>query len=124
MFECIACGHENPDTAIVCEKCGSDLEQQGHYWETSAPPGTEEGEADERLPSDPFTPLILSIIMTATCCLPMGIAGIIFSAFAMQAKFADNREMWRAMISYAEMCLVIGVVGAILAAVVAIPILM
>lgn len=49
------------------------------------PPSTP-GDLQAGQPVNATTPLILSIVCTVLCCLPLGIVGIVFSAMAMSAN--------------------------------------
>jgi hypothetical protein len=64
MF-CPSCGTENDDNAYRCVKCGIVLQQAAG---PSAPP--------QRVPNY----LVQSILVTLFCCLPLGIAAIVYSA--------------------------------------------
>src|SRR3954462_691920 len=59
MF-CQACGAANTDNAFRCVSCGQQLQQ--------APPVKIENN------------LVLAIVVTALCCMPFGIVGIVYAA--------------------------------------------
>ncbi len=61
MF-CSRCGHAVEDGAAVCPRCGSQM------------PGAQAG--GEQVPSH----LVLSILVTLFCCMPLGVAAIVYSA--------------------------------------------
>ncbi len=61
MF-CSRCGHAVEDGAAVCPRCGSQM------------PGAQAG--GEQVPSH----LVLSILVTLFCCMPVGVAAIVYSA--------------------------------------------
>lgn len=107
MF-CSKCGAENEDAAYKCAKCGQDLKEV----ETASvsPP--------QNVPNY----LVWAILTTICCCLPPGIASIVYSA-QVNTKLAagdtlgaidssDKAKMW-AWISFG-LGLAINVIGAIL----------
>lgn len=83
MF-CQHCGHENPDTATVCQACG-----QAPTPFTSAnadagppplPPAPPPSQALGLAPGTVPNYLVWSILATLCCCLPGGIAAIVYSS--------------------------------------------
>ena len=70
MF-CRQCGTQNPDGAPSCTACGSAL--------TSNPYQTT-GAGSMPMSEKPKNYLVESILVTLCCCLPLGIAGIVFAA--------------------------------------------
>jgi uncharacterized membrane protein YvbJ len=70
MF-CRQCGTQNPDGAATCTACGAIL-ASNPYQATAA----------GQLPmgEKPKNYLVESILVTLCCCLPLGIAGIVFAA--------------------------------------------
>ena len=87
MF-CTKCGVENSDIHSQCQSCGAPLQQL---------PGT-------TTPVKINNWLVPAIIVTALCCLPFGIAGIIFAVqvngklqagdVAGAMKSAQMAKMW------------------------------
>jgi hypothetical protein len=65
MF-CPKCGQQNDDNAYKCVKCGEILQQAAPTG--ALPPGT--------VPNY----LVQAILVTIFCCLPFGIAAIVFAA--------------------------------------------
>ncbi len=51
---------------------------------------------------NPTTWLVLSILATMCCCLPFGIAGIVYSALAMGARDRGDLHGWRDNVSKAK----------------------
>lgn len=70
---CPSCGKKNEDNASQCVGCGGNL-----YNEAPAQPGI----APQQPGSRPDIPnyLVQSILVTLFCCLPCGIAAIVFAA--------------------------------------------
>ena len=64
MF-CRKCGTQNPDNTYRCVQCGEVLQAQA-----AVPPPA------QQIPNY----LVQSILVTAFCCLPLGIPAIVFSA--------------------------------------------
>ena len=75
---CSRCGARNDDYALVCVGCGSELQQAGApqvgvppraTYHVGVPPG-------RSVPNY----LVQAILVTLFCCLPFGIAAIVFAA--------------------------------------------
>ena len=86
MF-CPKCGAANDDFAASCHACGAALQSQQQSQPPQAPTNPIYGNpvppADTaKLSSSCTTYLVLSIIATVLCCLPLGIPGIVFAAKA------------------------------------------
>ncbi|MDR1964826.1 MAG: CD225/dispanin family protein, partial [Planctomycetaceae bacterium] len=100
-MNCVHCGTNLPDNATFCTACGSAVAVnppqtpfnqysptgQGNY----GAPGTY-GQPGDYRPPPPKIPnyLIWSIFSTICCCLPLGIAAIIFSVQSQSALTAGN----------------------------------
>ena len=67
MF-CVKCGTENDDNAYKCIKCGNVLQHVQQF--TEGIPG------ERQVPNY----LVQAILVTLFCCLPSGIAAIVFAA--------------------------------------------
>lgn len=67
MF-CVKCGTENDDNAYKCIKCGEVLQHVQQF--TAGIPG------ERQVPNY----LVQAILVTLFCCLPFGIAAIVFAA--------------------------------------------
>ena len=70
MF-CRMCGIQNPDGAPTCTACGAPL-ASNPYQTTNA--------GSMPMGEKPKNYLVESILVTLCCCLPLGIAGIVFAA--------------------------------------------
>lgn len=83
MF-CPSCGYENPAGAVACGNCAAAL---------PAAPGPSQMSAPAARPAlDPGGPkppnhLVWAILSTVLCCLPTGIAAIVFAA-QVDGKYA------------------------------------
>jgi len=56
-----------------------------------------------------MTWLIISVVEIITCCLPLGVAGLIFSILAMNDEKAGNIAEATAKLEKAKLCVLIGV---------------
>jgi len=70
MF-CPQCGTGNPEGAAVCTKCGASLVPA----QVVVPPGYSV-QPGQQIPNY----LVQSILVTLFCCLPLGIAAIVYAA--------------------------------------------
>lgn len=52
--------------------------------------------------------LVESILVTILCCLPLGVAGIVFAALAMGARDAGNMELAKQRAGTAKLLTLIG----------------
>lgn len=52
--------------------------------------------------------LVESILVTVLCCLPLGVAGIVFAALAMSARDSGNMELARQRAGTAKLLTLIG----------------
>ena len=85
-MHCPACGARNDDDAPFCVNCGQKLEAEESLPGGSPPyqrfggstyePFGDSGSHPQHVPNY----LILSILVTIFCCLPLGIVAIIFAA--------------------------------------------
>jgi hypothetical protein len=96
MF-CAQCGANNADNAIVCVQCGRNLQSAAVPLQATGvvmpPPGT-------TVPNY----LIFAILATVLCCLPTGIAAIVYAAqvngklqagdYAGAQTASNNAKMW------------------------------
>jgi hypothetical protein len=95
MF-CTQCGANNADNAIVCVQCGRNLQSTVPLQATGVvmpPPGT-------TVPNY----LVFAILATVFCCLPTGIAAIVYAAqvngklqagdYAGAQAASKNAKMW------------------------------
>jgi hypothetical protein len=94
MF-CTQCGANNADNAIVCVQCGRNLQSAVPLQATGVvlPPGT-------TVPNY----LVFAILATVFCCLPTGIAAIVYAAqvngklqagdYAGAQAASNNAKMW------------------------------
>ena len=97
MF-CPQCGANNPDNALVCTQCGRNLQP-------SAPP-TPLPMTGVVIPPGATVPnyLVFAILATVLCCLPTGIAAIVYAAqvngklqagdLAGAQTASKNAKMW------------------------------
>lgn len=74
MKYCPKCGNAVPDNASFCPKCGT------NFPDAAAPTPLSQNYQQPSVPPCPPTYLALSIIVTALCCLPFGIVGIVKSS--------------------------------------------
>lgn len=89
MF-CANCGKENAEHNTNCTSCGAPLHRSGHGHERPS----------ESVPNH----LVWAILATLFCCLPTGIAAIVYAAQVngkLEAgnvqgarKASDNAKMW------------------------------
>ncbi len=98
MIFCSQCGTSNTDDAILCTQCGHNLRAP---LETSPAGGIQPGyRAGGHVPNY----LVFAIVVTVLCCLPTGIAAIVYAA-QVNAKLAagdiagaqeasKNAKMW------------------------------
>jgi hypothetical protein len=96
MF-CAQCGANNADNAIVCVQCGKNLQSGTVPLQATGvvmpPPGT-------TVPNY----LVFAILATVLCCLPTGIAAIVYAAqvngklqagdYAGAQAASKNAKMW------------------------------
>jgi hypothetical protein len=92
MF-CHVCGHENPDNATSCGKCGATFVNP--YQAPAAQAG---------VPTKINNWLVPAILATLCCCLPFGIVSIVYAAqvnaklaggdVAGAMQSASNARMW------------------------------
>src|SRR5437867_2188534 len=93
MF-CTQCGTSNADNAIVCVRCGRNLQ---------APPSPIQG-AQPMPPPYVSNYLVFAILTTVLCCLPAGIPAIVYAAqvnsklqagdIAGATLASKNAKMW------------------------------
>jgi ribosomal protein L40E len=76
--QCQHCGMINPSDAARCGNCGQSLQGTGRLGTPS----------NEKVPNH----LIFSILVTFCCCMPIGVAAIIFSAQVNGKLEAGNVE--------------------------------
>src|SRR4051812_32519664 len=98
MF-CPQCGASNADAAAVCVQCGRNL-QPGVLSIPLPVTGTVVPPAGTTVPNH----LVFAILTTVLCCLPTGIAAIIYSAqvnaklqagdFAGAQTASNNAKIW------------------------------
>lgn len=83
MF-CPSCGHENPAGNAACSNCASALPMS-----SAPPPMTATASRPMLDPGGPKPPnhLVWAILATLLCCLPTGIAAIVFAA-QVDGKYA------------------------------------
>lgn len=74
MKYCPKCGNAVPEEASFCPKCGT------NFPDAAAPTPLSQNYQQPSVPPCPPTYLALSIIVTALCCLPFGIVGIVKSS--------------------------------------------
>lgn len=123
MPYCPNCGSENPEGARFCSNCGANTSSSG----TTPPPpppgggygGPQpgygvDGPAREAVPNY----LVQSILVTIFCCLPLGIAGIVFAAQANSKQAAGDHagalEAARKAKTFTIAAAVIGIVVGVL----------
>ncbi|MDR0961252.1 MAG: CD225/dispanin family protein [Mediterranea sp.] len=80
-MNCKKCGAEAPENAVVCSRCGANLQ------ETSS-------NANAQKPTETVPPsyLVVSILATLFCCLPFGIVGIVNAAKVESRFYAGDIE--------------------------------
>lgn len=97
MF-CPQCGTNNPDGVVTCTRCGRDFRTVMPTTPAAAiPPG---------YPAGVHVPnyLVFAILVTVLCCLPTGIAAIVYAAqvngklaagdIAGAQQASNNAKMW------------------------------
>ncbi|MCM1178020.1 MAG: CD225/dispanin family protein [Bacteroidales bacterium] len=77
---CKKCGAELPDRARYCTACGQDQQSSIPVQPVYTPE------------TQPDTYLILSIIVTVMCCVPFGVAGIVYASKVSSAWAAGQYE--------------------------------
>jgi hypothetical protein len=98
MIFCSQCGTSNADDAILCTQCGRNLRAP---IETSPAGGIQPGyKAGVNVPNY----LVFAIVVTVLCCLPTGIAAIVYAAqvngklaagdVAGAQEASKNAKMW------------------------------
>jgi len=98
MIFCSQCGTSNADDAILCAGCGRDLRAP---IDTSPAGGIQPGyQARVNVPNY----LVFAILVTVLCCLPTGIAAIVYAAqvngklaggdIAGAQQASKNAKMW------------------------------
>jgi uncharacterized membrane protein YvbJ len=95
MF-CTQCGANNPDSAAICAQCGRNLQAA-----LSAVPPASIGQMPR---VDVPNYLVFAILATVLCCLPTGIAAIVYAAqvnsklqagdLAGAQAASKNAKMW------------------------------
>ena len=112
MF-CPNCGAPNPDSASQCGSCGT-------YMNTTAPTPGPMAHAQPGYPAGPVAPvpnhLVVAILTTLFCCLPFGVASIVYASQVntklragdyVGAQVASQKAKTWAMVSF--ICGLIGV---------------
>lgn len=84
MKYCPKCGTAVREEASFCPKCGT------NFPDAAAPTPLSQNYQQPSVPPCPPTYLALSIIVTALCCLPFGIVGIIKSSNVSKEYAAGN----------------------------------
>jgi hypothetical protein len=79
---CRHCAAALNPAQVVCVSCGSAISTAGASRSVS---GSATIEASDKPPFDPTVLLILSIFQTLCCCMPAGVAGIVFSVLCSSA---------------------------------------
>jgi hypothetical protein len=114
---CSQCGASNADNAVICVQCGRQLNATVPVTPSAVyPPGTSPG---VNVPNN----LVFAILVTVLCCLPTGIAAIVYAAqvngklqagdIAGAQEASKNAKMW-CWISLGAgllVCVIYGVVG-------------
>ena len=83
MKFCPKCGNAVPDNASFCPKCGTNIpDTDSGTTPAQDPTPAPQTFTPQQPPMEPCPPtyLALSIIVTALCCLPFGIVGIVKSS--------------------------------------------
>jgi hypothetical protein len=75
MF-CTQCGANNPDSALICAQCGRNLQAVP----PAVPPASMAPMPRADVPIDVPNYLVFAILATVLCCLPTGIAAIVYAA--------------------------------------------
>ena len=93
MF-CPNCGAPNPDSASQCGSCGT-------YMNTTAPTPGPMAHAQPGYPAGPVAPvpnhLVVAILTTLFCCLPFGVASIVYaSQVNTKLQVGDYEGAWAA----------------------------
>jgi hypothetical protein len=99
MIFCSQCGLSNADDAILCAGCGRDLRAP---LETSPAGGIQPSGYQARASVPNY--LVFAILATVLCCLPTGIAAIVYAAqvngklaagdIAGAQQASKNAKMW------------------------------
>lgn len=99
MKHCAKCGHQNDDSAVFCSKCGTNFSIEAA---TTFAAGGETLDSMSR--TKPDNHLVWAILTTLLCCLPFGIASIVFASkvdtlynngdFEGAEKASKNARTW------------------------------
>jgi hypothetical protein len=100
---CSQCGASNPDNGVICTQCGQSLNAPAPIKPSAVfPPGSS-------VPGSPGgvnvpNHLVFAILVTVLCCLPTGIAAIVYAAqvngklqagdIAGAQEASKNAKMW------------------------------
>jgi hypothetical protein len=120
MIYCPSCGTPNADTASACGNCQAALPRPGQ-----APSPPEASVAFRQAPAAQINNyLVPAILVTLFCCLPAGIAAIVYAAqvngklqagdIAGAQAAAGNAKMWTWISFGAGFCVIVVYVGLIL----------
>ena len=114
MAFCSNCGTKLEENAKFCSSCGTSTETSAEA--VSAPVE----QATEILSAEPAPAkasgnlnmgmLIWAIINLVTCCMPLGIAGLLFTIFAKDAPTAEAEAR---KLKTAKTCNLIGTIGGV-----------
>lgn len=114
-MNCPNCGTSNLDNASICVNCGRSLSASAASHTPPPPPPSSFGSAPPQ--QGPAIPnyLVQSILVTFCCCLPLGIAAIVFAA-QVNSKLAQGdilgaRESSRKAKMFCWIALGVGIVA-------------
>lgn len=104
MF-CQHCGHQNPDTALVCAACGqAPTPQAAASADPNPPPMPPPPQPLGLAPGTVPNYLVWAILATLCCCLPGGIVAIVYASqvnnklalgdLAGAMESSNNAKLW------------------------------
>ena len=114
MAFCSHCGAKLEENAKFCSSCGTGTEAAAEP--APAPVEAPEAPAAEPAPAKAsgnlnMGMLIWAIINLVTCCMPLGIAGLLFTIFAKDAPTAEAEAK---KLKTAKTCNLIGTIGGVI----------
>lgn len=125
MKYCTQCGKQNVDEAKFCAGCGAPLDGSGSTPKSEAPKEEPKQEAphSEPTPTSPAPPkpdnyLVWAILTTVLCCLPAGIASIVYSTNVdskyNRGDYAGAEQASKNARTWAIVSAIVGFIGGII----------